>query len=155
MVLKLAEELALNAPIDEVWRLLRDTSRLTGLLPGVENVESLNEAAVEGYAARVSEKIGPFKLTMNLEVRVIETVETSVLKAAIKGADSMGLNRVTGSMQIALNPATSGTQMRFEASIEVLGKLATLGAVPIRRRTTQAFAEFAQNIQKQFNRERA
>ncbi len=155
MVLKLAEELALNAPIDEVWRLLRDTPRLTGLLPGVENVESLNEAAVEGYAARVSEKIGPFKLTMNLEVRVIETVETSVLKAAIKGADSMGLNRVTGSMQIALNPATSGTQMRFEASIEVLGKLATLGAVPIRRRTTQAFAEFAQNIQKQFNRERA
>jgi len=58
-------------------------------------------------------------------------------------------------MQIALNPATSGTQMRFEASIEVLGKLATLGAVPIRRRTTQAFAEFAQNIQKQFDRERA
>jgi carbon monoxide dehydrogenase subunit G len=155
MVLKLAEELALNAPIDEVWRLLRDTSRLTGLLPGVENVESLNEAAVEGYAARLSEKIGPFKLTMNLEVRVIETVEASLLKAAIKGADSMGLNRVTGSMQIALNPAPSGTQMRFEASIEVLGKLATLGAVPIRRRTTQAFAEFAQNIQKQFNRERA
>ena len=154
MVLKLAEELALNAPIDEVWRLLRDTSRLTGLLPGVENVESLNEAAVEGYAARVSEKIGPFKLTMNLEVRVIETVEASLLKAAIKGADSMGLNRVTGSMQIALNPAPSGTQMRFEASIEVLGKLATLGAVPIRRRTTQAFAEFAQNIQKQFDRER-
>ncbi len=155
MVLKLAEELALNAPIDEVWRLLRDTSRLTGLLPGVENVESLNEAAVEGYAARVSEKIGPFKLTMNLEVRVIETVEASLLKAAIKGVDSMGLNRVTGSMQIALNPAPSGTQMRFEASIEVLGKLATLGAVPIRRRTTQAFAEFAQNIQGQFNRERS
>ena len=155
MLLKLAEDLALNAPIDVVWRLLRDTSRLTGLLPGVENVESLNEAAVEGYAARVSEKIGPFKLTMNLEVRVIETVEASLLKAAIKGADSMGLNRVTGSMQIALNPAPSGTQMRFEASIEVLGKLATLGAVPIRRRTTQAFAEFAQNIQGQFNRERS
>jgi carbon monoxide dehydrogenase subunit G len=155
MLLKLAEELALNAPIDEVWSLLRDTSRLTGLLPGVENVESLNKAGVEGYAARVSEKIGPFKLTMNLEVRVIETVEASLLKAAIKGADSMGLNRVTGFMQISLSPASAGTQMRFEASIEVLGKLATLGAAPIRRRTTQAFAEFAQNIQGQFNRERS
>jgi carbon monoxide dehydrogenase subunit G len=155
MLLKLAEELALNAPIDEVWSLLRDTPRLTGLLPGVENVESLNEAGVEGYAARVSEKIGPFKLTMNLEVRVTETVEASLLKAGIKGADSMGLNRVTGSMQISLSPASSGTQIRFEASIELLGKLATLGAVPIRRRTTQAFAEFAQNIQGQFNRERS
>jgi carbon monoxide dehydrogenase subunit G len=150
MLLKLTEDLPLNAPIEEVWKLLRDTPRLTGLLPGVENVAALNEAGVEAYAARVSEKIGPFTITMNIEVRVTETMEPSLLIAAIKGVDAMGLNRITGSMQVALNVAPSGTQMHFEASIEILGKLATLGAVPIRRRTTQAFAEFAQNIQEQF-----
>jgi carbon monoxide dehydrogenase subunit G len=155
MLLKLTEKLPLNAPINEVWKLLRDTPRLTGLLPGVESVAALNEDGLEAYAARVSEKIGPFKITMNLEVRVTETVEPSLLIAAIKGADSMGLNRITGSMQVALSPASSGTQMHFEASIEILGKLATLGAVPIRRRTTQAFAEFAQNIQGQFAKERS
>ena len=153
MLLKLTEELHLNAPIDEVWKLLRDTPRLTGLLPGVETVAALNERGVEAYAARVSEKVGPFKVTMNMEVRVTETVEPSLLIAAIKGADSMGLNRITGSMQVALSSASSGTQMHFEASIEILGKLATLGAVPIRRRTTQVFAEFAQNIQGQFAKE--
>ncbi len=89
----------------------------------------------------------------NLEVRVTETIEPSLLKATIKGVDSMGLNRITGSMQVALSASSSGTQMHFEASIEILGKLATLGAVPIRRRTTQAFAEFAQNIQRQFAKE--
>jgi hypothetical protein len=40
--------------------------------------------------------------------------------------------------------------MRFEADIEILGRLATLGAAPIRRRTTEKFAEFARNIQAQF-----
>jgi carbon monoxide dehydrogenase subunit G len=150
MLLKLTEELPINAPIHEVWNLLRDTPRLTGLLPGVESVARLNEEGIEAYAAKVSEKVGPFKVTMNLEVRVTETNEPSLLIAAIKGADSMGLNRITGSMQVALSSASSGTQMHFEASIEILGKLATLGAVPIRRRTTQAFAEFAQNIQEQF-----
>ena len=155
MLLKLTEELPLNASIDEVWKLLRDTPRLTGLLPGVEGVAQLNEEGVEAYAAKVTEKIGPFKITMNLELRVTEIVQPSRLKAAIKGADSMGLNRITGSMQIALSPASSGTQMHFEASIEILGKLAALGAVPIRRRTTQAFAEFAQNIQDQFAKERS
>jgi len=150
MLLKLAEELALSAPLDEVWSLLRDTPRLAVLLPGVENVTSLPEEGMEAYSATVSERIGPFKITMNLEVRITETIEPSLLKAAIKGADSMGLNRMTGSMQVGLIPAPSGTQMRFEASIEILGKLATLGAVPIRRRTTQAFAEFAKNIQGQF-----
>jgi len=153
MLLKLTEELTLNASIDEVWRLLRDTPRLTALLPGVENVAPLDKESVEAYAAKVTEKIGPFKITMNLELRVTEAVEPSLLKAAIKGADSMGLNRITGAMQVALSPASSGTQMHFEASIEILGKLATLGAVPIRRRTTQAFAEFAQNIQGQFEKE--
>ena len=150
MLLKLTEELPLNAPIDEVWKLLRDMPRLTGLLPGVENVAALNEEGVEAYAANVSEKVGPFKIAMNIDVRVTQTIEPSLLKAAIKGADSMGLNRITGSMQVALSPASAGTQMHFEASIEILGKLATLGAVPIRRRTTQVFAEFAQHIQEQF-----
>jgi len=150
MLLKLTEELPLDASIEEVWNLLRDTPRLTRLLPGVENVAPLNKEGVEAYAASVSEKIGPFKITMTLEVRVTEAIEPTQLKAAIKGADSMALNRITGSMQVSLSPASPGTQMHFEASIEILGKLATLGAVPIRRRTTQAFAEFAQNIQGQF-----
>src|SRR5882762_1035666 len=155
MLLKLTEELPLNAPIEEVWKLLRDTPRLAALLPGVENVAALNEAGVEAYSASVSEKVGPFKVTMNIEVRITETIEPSLLKAAIKGADTVGLNRITGSMQVALSIAPSGTQMLFEASIEILGKLATLGAVPIRRRTTQAFTEFAQNIQEQFAKERS
>ena len=150
MLLKLAEELPLNAPVDQVWKLLRDTPRLTGLLPGVENVVPLKEDGNEAYAATVSEKIGPFKITMNLEVRIAGLVQPSLLKASLKGADSMGFNRMTGSMQVALSAVPCGTQMHFEASIEVLGKLATLGAVPIRRRTTQVFAEFAKNIQEQF-----
>jgi carbon monoxide dehydrogenase subunit G len=155
MLLKLAEELPLSASVDEVWKLLRDTPRLTGLVPGVESVSPLNEEGQEAYAARVSERIGPFKITMNLDVRISETVEPSLLKATIKGSDSIGLNRITGSMQVALSPVASGTQMHFEASIEVLGKLATLGAVPIRRRTTQVFAEFARIIQGQFAKERS
>jgi carbon monoxide dehydrogenase subunit G len=150
VLLKLAEELPLNAPVDQVWKLLRDTPRLTGLLPGVENVVPLKEDGSEAYGASVSEKIGPFKITMNLEVRIAELIEPSLLKASLKGGDSMGLNRMTGSMQVALSAAPCGTQMHFEASIEVLGKLATLGAVPVRRRTTQLFAEFAKQIQGQF-----
>jgi carbon monoxide dehydrogenase subunit G len=150
MLLKIAEELLLGASQAEVWKLLRDTPRLAALLPGVENVTSLPGKEQEAYAAKVTDRIGPFKITMNLEVRVTESVEPALLKATLKGADSLGLNRMTGSLQVALTASESGTKMRFDASIEVLGKLATLGAVPIRRRTSQVFAEFAKNIQAQF-----
>jgi carbon monoxide dehydrogenase subunit G len=150
VLLKMAEDLPLNASIEQVWKLLRDTPRFAGLLQGVENVVRLNDEGNEAYSAKVSEKIGPFKIMINLEVHVTESVAPTLLKTSIKGADSMGLNRVTGSMQVGLSAVETGTQMHFEASIEVLGKLATLGAVPIRRRTTQVFAEFAKNIQEQF-----
>ena len=161
MLLNLAEDLHLDASPADVWRLLRDTPRFAGLLPGVESVESLDESGAEAYAAVVHDKIGPFKVTLNLELRVIEASEPAVLKASLKGADSHNLNRVSGTLQAALTPASddangepaTGTQMRFEASVEVLGKLATLGAIPMKRRTTQLFGEFAKNIQDQFARE--
>jgi uncharacterized protein len=157
MMLNLAEDVHLDAPPEEVWKLLRDTPRFAGLLPGVQSVKTLEEPGAEAYEAVVHDKIGPFKVTLTLELRVIKTMEPSLLRAELKGADAHTLNRVSGTLQASLAPATDaehpGTQMRFDAWVEVLGKLATLGAIPMKRRTTQLFAEFARNIQGQFARE--
>src|SRR5438445_3206060 len=150
MLLKINEELNVDASPEDVWKLLRDTPRLAALLPGVENATPLNEPGVEAYQAKASDKIGPFKVALNMEIRVGETQEALFLKASLKGGDSIGLNRITGSLRIMLTPASSATRMRFEADIEILGTLATLGAVPIRRRATEKFAEFARNVQAQF-----
>lgn len=149
VLLNLTEELLVDAPPGAVWRLLRDTRRIAGLLPGVENVTMLDEQPEEAYAAKVSDKIGPFKVALNLELRVTEAREPTLLTASLKGIDSGGANRVSGTLKIALNGASGGTQMNFDASLEILGKLATLGAVPIRRRTAQHFAEFARRVQEQ------
>jgi len=150
MLLKLSEQLNLDASQEEVWRLLRDTRRLAALLPGVESVNAMEESGVEAYQAKASDRIGPFKVALQLEIRVAEEQPPHMLKASLKGADSMGLNRLTGSLHVTLSPAGQTTLMRFEADIEVLGKLATLGAAPMRRRATEKFAEFARNIQAQF-----
>ena len=150
MLLKVSEELNLDAPPEDVWRLLRDTPRLAALLPGIENVTPLNESSVEAYEAKAGDKIGPFKVALNMEIRVAEAREPSFLNASLKGSDSMGLNRVMGSLRLTLSPVAPSTRMRFEADIEILGKLATFGAVPIRRRVAEKFAEFARNVQAQF-----
>ena len=152
MQLNVLENLLLPAGPQEIWRLLRDTQRLAGLLPGVESVTPVANASGEAYAAKVAERVGPFKITMNLEIQMTEMVEDKLLKASVRGGDSVGLNRVTGTIQAALVPAEGGTQMRFEAAVEVLGKMAALGAPVVRRRTTDLFAEFARRIQGQFTK---
>lgn len=150
MLLKVSEELKLDASLEDVWKLLRDTPRLAALLPGVDEVTPLHQPDVEAYQAKASDKIGPFKVALNMEIRLVEAQQPAILKASVKGTDSLGLNRVTGSLQVRLDAASSATRMRFEAQIEILGKLATLGAVPMRRRATEKFAAFARNVQAQF-----
>ena len=152
MQLSITEKLDLEAPPEEVWRLLRDTARLARLLPGVESVSPLANAAGEAYEAKVAEKVGPFKVSMRLELQVTEAVEKELLKATVQGGDSLGMNRVTGTIQVRLAPTESGTQMDFQAAVEVLGKMATLGAPVVRRKTTELFSEFARRIQGQFAR---
>ncbi len=152
MLVTLSETLNLTAPQEDVWRLLRDTGRLALLLPGVEGVAPLAAAGNSGgeaYTARLTDKVGPFRLNLNLEVKVLEALEPTLLRVALKGTDGSGTNRVTGTLSAALKKAEpSGTALSFEASVEVLGKLASLGAGPIRRRTEERFAEFAARFEE-------
>lgn len=150
MLVNIAEKFDLPAAQPEVWRLLRDTNRLASLVPGVENVTAIESADCEAYQAKVTEKVGPFKVTLNLEIQMTELLEPAMLKATVRGADSHRLSHATGSVQVALSLAGAGTEMQFEAAVEVLGKLATLGATVIRRKVTELFAEFARRVREQF-----
>jgi uncharacterized protein len=150
MLLKLSEQLNLEASQEDVWKLLRDTRRLAAFLPGVESVNVIEGSGAEAYQAKASDKVGPFKVALQLEIRVAEEQPPNMLRASLRGADSIGLNRLSGSLHVSLSPAGQATLMRFEAEIEILGKLATLGAAPMRRRATEKFAQFARNIQTQF-----
>lgn len=150
MLLNVSEDMQVDTAPPEVWKLLRDTRRLAGLLPGVESIEVLDRPGQEAYGAKVTEKVGPFKLSLKLEVEITEASEPVLLKASLKGADPLGLNRVTGALQIALSARPPGTHVLFEASVEILGRLATLGAPVVRRRTTELFSQFAQRIHAQF-----
>lgn len=150
MLINVTENVELPAAQPEVWKLLRDTHRFAGLIPGVESVTAIESSKQESYSVKVTEKVGPFKVTLNLEVQVIQTVEPSMLKATVKGGDSVGMSRATGSLQVALKPTESGAELHFEAAVEVLGKLATLGATVIRRKVAEIFAEFTRRIRGQF-----
>src|SRR5260370_17292323 len=136
MLLKVSEELTVDASPEDVWRVLRDTARLASLVPGVESVTPFKEPGVEAYLAKAGDKIGPFKVALNMEIRIAETREPSFLKARLTGSDSIGLNRLTGWLQITLSAASSPTQIKSEAPIKILATLPTLVALPLRRTAT-------------------
>jgi carbon monoxide dehydrogenase subunit G len=150
VLLNFAENLEIGAAQPEVWKLLDDTSKLAALVPGVEEAVRIERSEQEAYRVRVTEKVGPFKVTMKLEVTVTERVEPLVVTASLKGGDAMGMGRATGSIGVALAPLESGTALTLTVNVEVLGKLATLGAPVVRRRVTELFGEFGRRVVAEF-----
>jgi len=140
---------------------------MAGLIPGVEYISpsgggsegappcdsesSLAAGANEKHTARVNERVGPFRLSLNLHVSIVKVVELSLLEAELSGSDNGGQNRLSGTLRAELMKTDpSGTLLTLGASVEVMGKLASLGAAPIRRRANEVFAEFAGRLQAQF-----
>ena len=150
MLLNVVESLELATTAGEAWRLLRDTERLAALVPGVEGVVRVEDSAQEAYRVQVTEKVGPFKVTMNLEVTLTEVVDLSLVSATVKGGDSRGLSRATGPIRVELGPAPAGTSMTLKVNVEILGKLATLVAPVIRRRVAELFKEFGRRVVVEF-----
>jgi len=149
MLVNLNETLTLAATQQDAWNLLRDTKRLAALIPGVESVSPVD---AEKHVARIVERVGPFRLSLNLEVRIVQAIEPSLLQAELSGADVFGQNRLSGTVSAELKKASSSeTLLSMDSRVEVTGKLATLGAAPIRRRANELFAQFAERLQGEFN----
>jgi carbon monoxide dehydrogenase subunit G len=165
MLVNFSQTLTLAAKQQDAWDLLRDTKRLAALIPGVESMDPVDVDGAgdrdagheekaekeEKHVARVVERVGPFRLSLNLEVRIVQAVEPSLLQARLSGADLYGQNRLSGTLCAELKEtASNGTLLSMDSSMEVTGKLAALGAAPIRRRANELFAQFAERLQGQF-----
>lgn len=153
MLVNLNRTLLLEAPPQEAWRLLRDTPRLAVLMPGVEDVTSENgvaagsSGALEKHLANVAEKVGPFRLRLKMAVTVLRADEPSLIEAELQGADSRSENRLSGTLRVELKERGPGTTLlNMDASVEVVGKLAALGASPIRKKADDLFEQFIQRL---------
>ena len=60
--MELKGEYRIPAPREQVWAMLNDPAVLRGCIPGCE---SLDGSAADGFAARVTTKVGPVKATFN------------------------------------------------------------------------------------------
>jgi carbon monoxide dehydrogenase subunit G len=146
-VKKIAE---VDAPQAAAWALVRDVPRLSGCIPGVSDLRVLEPD--RRYAAIVSDKLGPFRLQVPVQLELQTVDEPRQLVAELSGNDSRGQARVRGTLDAELEPTDEGTRLVLSMRLEVLGRLAALGAGPMRRRADEIFNEFVSCISTELNR---
>jgi carbon monoxide dehydrogenase subunit G len=146
-VRKVAE---VGGPRAAAWALVRDVPRLSGCIPGVSDLRVLE--ADRRYAAVVSDKLGPFRLQVPIQLELQTIDEPRQLVAELSGNDSRGQARVRGTLDAELEPANDGTRLVLSMRLEVLGRLAALGAAPMRRRADEIFNEFVRCLSSELDR---
>jgi hypothetical protein len=145
MLLAIAKSVTLAASVDEVWDLVSDPERVAACLPNIREFRPTGEPG--RYSALLVERLGPFGVQVALTIAVDrETTRTMV--AHVSGEDRGGAARVRGDVRatVSAGPAGSGSRLEVSSDVEVLGRLASLGAVPMRRRGDQVFDQFIATI---------
>lgn len=144
MLLDVTKVTEVTAGPAEAWALVRDVPRLARCIPGVSDLRMTE--ADRTFAAVVEDRLGPFRIRVPLTIELRSVEAPHRLSAALVGNEAAGQARVRGTLDASLEPSGTGTRMSFAVQMEVLGRLATLGAAPMRRRVDEIFGEFVRRV---------
>ena len=145
--MELTDRFTVQADSATVWALFWDLPRIAGLLPGCESVEEIDE---RHYRARIAQKVGPFKVTMDLDLEVLESETEKRVVVTGSGHDRFGNRLSLNRIALELAPAGgSGTEVSYSMEFTLYGRMATLGSSVVKRKTEDMRVEFTRSIIKE------
>ena len=123
-----------------VWAALNDAEVLKACIPGCDELTGSPE---EGFAATVTQKVGPVKATFRGEVTLSDIVPGESYTIAGEGKGGVaGFAKGGAQVRLSDDAATGGTVLTYDVSAKVGGKIAQL--------CSRLVDSFAQKMADQF-----
>lgn len=144
--MRFEREIDIHSPKEKVWRFLWDVDRFIACVPGCKEAGTVEPG--KSYTATMVEKVGPFRVEFPMRIDVLESRELSYIKAQASGSDSKIGSRMKVELEVSLAAEGDRTKLSLGASVDILGKLATLGHSMIKRKADQVMDEFAGNLKQ-------
>ncbi len=110
------------APRDRVWAAFLDPSVLAKAIPGCE---ALEEVGTGEYKAVMKIGVGAIKGTFEGKVRLTDLDPPNRYKMAVEGKGGPGF--VRGEAAMSLTDVAAGTQVAYDADVQVGGLIASVG----------------------------
>jgi uncharacterized protein len=122
--MELKGEYRIPADREQVWAMLNDPAVLKECIPGCESLEG---SPSEGFAARVTTKVGPVKATFNGQVTLsnVKPPESYTISGEGKGGVA---GFAKGGADVHLTEDGGATVLTYAVNAQVGGKLAQLGS---------------------------
>lgn len=125
---------------EAVWETITDAETVAGwvdLVGGVEEIEHLSR-----YSAALTDRVGPFRLAADLDIRVIDLEAPSRVAFVADGEDRQISSRIKVEATLTVSPRDVGSQLHVKGRYEVTGRVATLGASIIRAKGEAVLDDF-------------
>ena len=144
--MRFEREIDIDTPKEKDWRFLWDVDRFIASVPGCK--EAVTVEPGKSYTTTMVEKVGPFSVEFPMRIDVIESRDLSYIKAQATGSDSKIGSRMKVDLDVSLAGDGERTKLLLAASVDILGKLATLGHSMIKRKADQVMDQFAGNLKQ-------
>lgn len=135
----------LPAAQEEIWQVFFDVQRIAGLIPGCEAVQE--QAPLALYSAVMKQKIGPFRFEVPTRIVVEALQAPGHVRVRATGKDKFTGTTIDVVLAVDLAPAgEGGTRLAVEASLQIAGRLATLGYPVVKKKSEELFTEFEKRL---------
>ena len=141
--MQITDSFHLNSPPETVWEILFDIPLLAKCIPGVENVEMIDEKT---YRGKLQVKVGPIKSEFFGTVTLKEITPPNFLAGAVDGDDKGSASAVKATFSVSLVEVEQGTQVSFVIDANIRGRLAQFGGPVIQATSKKMTAEFSKNL---------
>jgi carbon monoxide dehydrogenase subunit G len=134
-------DLVTRAGPEEAWKILTDVTRLVDWVTILS--EAVEIAPLEHYTAVLADRVGPFKLRADLEIRIPEVEAGRRIRVVAKGEDRQVSSRIGVDATLNLTPADDGaTMVVVDGRYEVSGRVASMGSTVIKQKAQKIIEEF-------------
>ena len=135
----------LKAPIQEVWDFLLKPETLASCIPGLEEMELIDERT---YNSVVKQKVGPISVKLKFTTTLTEVDPPTHLKAVGRGADISKAGTFTQETTVNLKEVSGGeVEVSYSSNVSIVGRLATFGDRIMRAKAKDIGDEFTRALQ--------
>ena len=122
--MELADEIIINAPIDQVYAALNDPEVLKQCIPGCEELIQHSDTELE---AKVVLKVGPVKARFGGEVTLDKSGAPDAFSLSGQG-NGGAAGHAKGGADVTLTAEGDTTVLKYVAKAQIGGKIAQLGS---------------------------
>jgi carbon monoxide dehydrogenase subunit G len=148
MQVKIEKKFEVKEPIEKVWRLLSDPTRVVASVPGAKIIEKVDDS---NYKGSISVKVGPAVTDYKGEVHILN-MDAAAHRMEIegKGQDVRGKGSASMKMSGELKMlADGGTEVITTSEVSIVGLLAQFGGRMINDVSNKIFEEFTRSFRAQ------